>query len=790
MSSDFQGVVEWKRRFLYSTKYTSVDELLDDAEEDGPARTYVAMALGLRRKAANRKTIDELIRLRRVVAGNNWLKKFSQTLWIVYNAERELCDHRVVIDESGMESTTKRQRNVLAGTGLVRARREPMEKRVDRAKLRLQETLKGKIAVVWMDNFNKQRFTKNPDHVKNACVNGTVFAVTPQPLEVLDQYHGWPVLRQLCMSIDPAVDFLTRQLASFADDIRTLQLKALTYDQVRVPCDLRRVVAEPAPWYPWDIIEANVGSSPGVITALRHVLQLKDPVHGSLAILADVNIFYRIVKAMYSNTHVHLNIRGALCNRPLIFGLWHSYAHCVKKTFARFKSFWAFVEYGDMQFQPLGVQVYNFPALVTLEHTVVGIFLAAGKVKSKLKHLIDDLSKRNFFKCDDSSQLKLNLALSLQRFIEQYIPALMELGIAVRELYWTHRDQDTGMAARMLMARCLGFLLSMNPSGSREYQRGLVLGVLLWSRFHSKLAGYCFVEECLESSLSRLARAAGPGCTTATVQEFAAKYLTLKQTANSEPRKAGIARTYPHKVAMRLEKLVQRIKEGTVPHVPKTVKTEAKSSPSMAWPSADADPPHNLWTPLPAAVFETVVYRTVLNLVNSKSVAECRQDEEAELVKLCVDVPSLTPDEVTKKQEAIDMAKDILRQKVAMARRSEVTRKRKREVDAEESEEESLGAPCPIPEVDVAVDESSQDEEENEIDERDAPSVGSQDSDNPSVPSSIASSDAPSFASTLYGDILYSDSEEEQPSHHKRISFHIILTVRIDLCGFAVRKFG
>ena len=74
--------------------------------------------------------------------------------------------------------------------------------------------------------------------------------------------------------------------------------------------------------------------------------------HGCTAILADVDIFYRIVKAMYSETHVHLNIRGALFNRPLIFGLWHSYAHCVKKTFARFKSFWCFLGYADMQFGP------------------------------------------------------------------------------------------------------------------------------------------------------------------------------------------------------------------------------------------------------------------------------------------------------------------------------------------------------------------------------------------------------------------------------------------------------
>ena len=382
---------------------------------------------------------------------------------------------------------------------------------------------------------------------------------------------------------------------------------------------------------------------------------------------------------------------------------------------------WCFIEYTELQFKPLDVQVYNFPALITLEHTVVGIFLAAGKVKSKLKQLIDDLSKRANY--DESSQVKLDLAVTLQRFIEQYIPALMELGIAVRELHWNHRDQDTGMAARILMARCLGFLLSMDPSGSCKYQHGLVLGVLLWSRFHSKLAGYCFVEECLESSLSRLARAAGPGCTTATVQDFAAKYLTLKPASGTEPRKAGIARTYPHKVAMRLENLIMRIKDGTVPYVPKTIRTESKSLPTMAWPPSAATPPHNLWAPLPPAVFQIAVYRTVLNLVNAKSTAECRQDEESELIKLCVDVPELTRTEVETRQQAIDMAKEILKVKIAKARRSNPAKKRKREGEDVEDDlpDVPVGSSPAALGIDMVVedpcDESSQSAAEDEIDD-------------------------------------------------------------------------
>ena len=38
MDVSFQRVVEWKRRFLYESKYTSVEQLLDDAENGGGRR--------------------------------------------------------------------------------------------------------------------------------------------------------------------------------------------------------------------------------------------------------------------------------------------------------------------------------------------------------------------------------------------------------------------------------------------------------------------------------------------------------------------------------------------------------------------------------------------------------------------------------------------------------------------------------------------------------------------------------------------------------------------------------
>ena len=82
--------------------------------------------------------------------------------------------------------------------------------------------------------------------------------------------------------------------------------------------------------------------------------------HSTVVVMADVNIYYRLVKAMYSINHVHLNIRGQMHHRPLLFGIWHAYAHAVKRTFDRFRSFWCYIEYPDVRLR-LGDRRVQFP---------------------------------------------------------------------------------------------------------------------------------------------------------------------------------------------------------------------------------------------------------------------------------------------------------------------------------------------------------------------------------------------------------------------------------------------
>ena len=64
-----------------------------------------------------------------------------------------------------------------------------------------------------------------------------------------------------------------------------------------------------------------------------------------MPILLDVNVYYRLLKLIYHFDVISLKLRGAMQPHPLVFGIWHAYAHCLKRTFTTFRTQWAALEY-------------------------------------------------------------------------------------------------------------------------------------------------------------------------------------------------------------------------------------------------------------------------------------------------------------------------------------------------------------------------------------------------------------------------------------------------------------
>ena len=129
-------------------------------------------------------------------------------------------------------------RNMLVGSGLTRQRKPLRMKLRQRADKLEAEAMGNDVCVVWMDNYNWQRYSKNPDVCRNQSINGT--AIAKLPIKVgASHWPGQPSIKDMFLKVErTASSSVTMQKADI-NGVRDLKLRGLSYDDVRVPCDLR-----------------------------------------------------------------------------------------------------------------------------------------------------------------------------------------------------------------------------------------------------------------------------------------------------------------------------------------------------------------------------------------------------------------------------------------------------------------------------------------------------------------------------------------------------------------------
>jgi hypothetical protein len=197
MNSHLLQAAVWKRTFLSSTNYVTIDDLMDGAAVPGsPTFEYIEFALTLRKKKANRKSASDVMTMwTSGVRSGTFLGRFMASLWVLYNTERDLCVHSLAVEAPELATLTKDQRKALSGSALLRRRRHPVLQRLDVANDNLKKALYNRIPVMWVDNFNKQRYARNPNEAHDQCINGTVFAITGVDESIAGKWRGWPTLR-------------------------------------------------------------------------------------------------------------------------------------------------------------------------------------------------------------------------------------------------------------------------------------------------------------------------------------------------------------------------------------------------------------------------------------------------------------------------------------------------------------------------------------------------------------------------------------------------------------------
>ena len=304
---------------------------------------------------------------------------------------------------------------------------------------------------------------------------------------------------------------------------------------------------------------------------------------------------------------------------------------------AQFLSVWSALEFPQLlkaDATSLATRIYTAPRLYTLECMVVAMFLQQGRMTSDVQRVASDQRARR------PGDLATSMCEMLNLLLNEFVPALMCIGIAVRDLYWEHRQPRSSQVAKTVLHHCLTLLNALETRSGTEYVRAMSLAALMWrDNVHSELPGHSFVEECLEASLSRLARSMTENQWSTSVDEVSDMFRALGP-ARSEKHdlvNAGLTRSLVFSLRQRCKTALQLALNGKLVLVTR-LKGERHASLSLQWPSPYIFPVRRL---LVADVNEDQIFvgvcRSVLCLLQSK------KDVNSEQVNsLCAAAPSLT----------------------------------------------------------------------------------------------------------------------------------------------------
>lgn len=181
--------------------------------------------------------------------------------------------------------------------------RPPLCLRYSRAREPVDHLIDNNATLLWIDNFNRSRFSKNLDARRDAGVNCTAVAVYVT-LEKMPPAAGWPTLSQLVSraSCSARMQRMKQTARGFIDGSSRLHNIFSEAKALRCPLDILRDPTTVPPWMPYSLLLSNISTTEGLLEVLEQVNDLATRDGGSrrLPLMCDINIFYRIAKMVYA----------------------------------------------------------------------------------------------------------------------------------------------------------------------------------------------------------------------------------------------------------------------------------------------------------------------------------------------------------------------------------------------------------------------------------------------------------------------------------------------------------
>ena len=168
------GATEWKRLFFSGHEYQSVEALVQDAGRGGSAQIYVESFLSLGHRPRKRRTVTDLVLATAQSAGQHWVRTVTSGLWLAYCAERTMWKSGSVDECADLVVATRSQRQLVRGSGWTTLRRKSVWTVAARNRAETLDAIGAAVYMLWVGNYNKFRYSRNPNEDRDMCINATV----------------------------------------------------------------------------------------------------------------------------------------------------------------------------------------------------------------------------------------------------------------------------------------------------------------------------------------------------------------------------------------------------------------------------------------------------------------------------------------------------------------------------------------------------------------------------------------------------------------------------------------
>ena len=355
----------------------------------------------------------------------------------------------------------------------------------------------------------------------------------------LPQYHGLPGLDAVAQCIPGVVNYLVRYVGLLLQR-STVPDGPVLRTWVRAPLDYARNAVVSLNCRPFVLSQLKCGSHVELLEFVRGLECLQVKTRRIVPFLLDMKIFYALVKMSFGASYAPWHVDQFLLGHPLLYGVWHPYKYSVEITYKAFAPIIKFLEQG---WDSKGGAVV--PMKIKLRHmekTIVGLFLATTANKARVDSTTQ-VRMGNLAELSDAQRLGLKCLLALKALLYSYCPALLALGVLVRESNWNGRSQNSSAVAKECIGMSTVWMMDIIPSEkwlSTEYLRTNTVALLFWSDWHTRALGCMFFEEYGEALLSRLLMRSREVGNAQSVQQTTDIFLTLPPTLPREKQCQGV----------------------------------------------------------------------------------------------------------------------------------------------------------------------------------------------------------------------------------------------------------